>query len=117
LGRERLGSPDHNGGVTNDEAIAIIRERVGKAFMIKEIILFGSRARGDEQEDSDFDVLLIVESEVPFAERQSAALQALGRRDFSVDLLVFTQSEVERAAAMTGSAVYWALREGKRYAA
>jgi hypothetical protein len=50
----------------------------------------------------------------PFMERQGLAMLALGRRDYALDLLVFTPQEVERDRAIPGSAIYWALEEGRR---
>jgi len=38
---------------------AAIRERLGKH--LKQIILYGSRARGDNDPDSDYDLLLVVD--------------------------------------------------------
>ena len=34
-------------------------KKLSKDFLIKEIILFGSRARGDEREDSDIDIIIV----------------------------------------------------------
>jgi uncharacterized protein len=98
--------------------LELIRSRLGGVFPIKRIVLFGSRARGQASSDSDFDILLVVDTEVPFIERQGRALQLLGPRTFPLDLLVYTADEVEKEAAVPGSAVFWALQEGKElYAA
>jgi len=100
----------------DSEVLKLIYDRLSVLFPIERLILFGSRARGEAQPNSDYDVLVVVESEIPFVERQGRALLALGRRSFPVDLLVYTPVEVEREAAIRGSAVYWALREGTAYA-
>ena len=51
------------GQAINDPALAAfegaIRERLGDR--LKKIILFGSRARGDNDPDSDYDLLLVVD--------------------------------------------------------
>jgi hypothetical protein len=56
-------------------------------------------------------VLVIAESEMPFVKRQGYALQKVGRRSFGLDLLMFTAAEAAKAAAVPGSAVYFAERE------
>ena len=81
------------------------------------MLLFGSRARGAADESSDFDVLVIARSDVPFVERQALALRLLGPRDYPLDVLVYTPSEAEDARRLVGSAVYWAFREGEPNAA
>ncbi len=98
------------------EVVAWIRERLAKTMAIQRLILFGSRARGEAGPYSDYDVIVVAESDVPFVDRQGQALIALGKRDFPLDLLVYTPSELDRAAAIPGSAAYWALREGRVYA-
>lgn len=44
--------------------IDYLRNRLQSAFgeRLKQILLFGSRARGDAEEDSDYDVLVLLES-------------------------------------------------------
>lgn len=43
--------------------LADFRERVGRRFPQCEMILFGSRARGDAEPDSDMDVLVVLEGD------------------------------------------------------
>ena len=99
------------------EFLKLISDRLATQFDVKRIVLFGSRARGTATADSDYDVLVIVESEIPFVERQGVALLALGKHPYPVDLLVYTADEAAAEAAMLGSAVYWAEKEGKVYLA
>ena len=48
----------------NDKSIVLsrIREKVKKIDPQAEVILYGSRARGDESPDSDWDLLILVNS-------------------------------------------------------
>lgn len=43
--------------------ISMIRDTIREAEPTAQIILYGSRARGDAREDSDWDVLVIVDKE------------------------------------------------------
>ena len=95
------------------EVVEFVKSRLDPQFTIQRIILFGSRARGETHDQSDWDFLLIVDSDIPFAKRQADAMEALGKHPFPVDLLVYTASEAERAASILGSSVYWAQREGR----
>lgn len=46
--------------VTTDPWIRVIVERIATHFQPERIILFGSRARGDARDDSDYDLLIIL---------------------------------------------------------
>ena len=81
------------------------------------LFCLGRVLRGTAAVDSDYDVLVIVESNIPFIERQGVALLALGKHPYPVDLLVYTPAEAAAEAAMLGSAVYWAKKGGKVYLA
>ena len=77
------------------------------------IILFGSQARGDANAGSDID-LLVVESQVPDRATEMVRLRRLLRRlPAAFDVLVYTQEELDRWGKEPGSALYWALKEGK----
>jgi len=79
----------------------------------QKILLFGSYARGDATADSDLD-LLVIEDEVTDRAREMVRLRRLLRPlRIPVDVLVYSSDEVERWGAQPGSALYWALREGK----
>ncbi len=77
------------------------------------IILFGSHARGDANDDSDLD-LLVIEDEVPDRAREMVRLRRLLRPlRVPADILVYSADEVARWGNQSGSALYWALREGQ----
>ena len=97
------------------DVLQLIQSRLSARFKVLRIVLFGSRAKKPVGSQSDWDVLVIAESDLPFIERQGLALLALGKRDFPVDLLVYTPDEAAQAAKIPGSAVYWAEREGREF--
>ncbi|MFZ4539381.1 nucleotidyltransferase domain-containing protein [Propionivibrio sp.] len=79
----------------------------------KRIMLFGSYARGDAHDDSDVD-LLVIEDEVPDRAHEMVRLRRLLRPlRVPADILVYSEEEVKRWGDQPGSALYWALREGK----
>ena len=45
-----------------------------KRYEPEQIILFGSRARGDADEYSDYDIIVIKRMDKPFLERQAGAV-------------------------------------------
>jgi len=83
---------------SNPELAAVVKIIV-EALDPEQIILFGSRARGDARPNSDLD-FLIVQSE-PFSAQKTrtAALAALWRKlalfPMSKDLLLYSRDEVD----------------------
>lgn len=76
-------------------------------------MLVGSFARGDASEHSDID-LLVIEDEVPDRAREMVRLRRLLRPlRVPADILVYSENEVSQWGNQPGSALYWALREGK----
>ena len=71
-------------------------QRLLEVFPIEKIILFGSRARGDTHEDSDFDFLVIMDTdEKPI--RRGFPVRQVGRiPGVPMDFLVRTPAEWER---------------------
>ena len=82
----------------------------------EQVILFGSRARGEEREDSDVD-LVVVEAE-PFGKTRSRRLEAvrlwrtLSRFVVPKDILVYSRDEAERWRGSIDHVLARALREG-----
>jgi len=75
--------------------------------------VFGSHAQEQANLDSDLDLLVIeptVENRVREMVRLRRALRSLR---VPVDVLVYSRAEVDRWGSQTGTALYWALREGR----
>ena len=79
----------------------------------EQIVLFGSHARGDADEGSDFDFLVIE----PVVENRAREMVRLRRvlRPLRVpaDILVYSREEVTLWGQQPGTALYWALKEGR----
>jgi predicted nucleotidyltransferase len=78
-----------------------------------QIVLFGSHARGDADEGSDLD-FLVIEPVVENRAREMVRLRrALRPLRVPADVLVYSRDEVKRWGQQPGTALYWALREGR----
>lgn len=76
--------------------------------------LFGSVARGDAGQDSDYDILLVVPDDAPpELRRNHAAHVALWGTGFAADVLVWTTSEFDSRVHLPASLPATVLREGK----
>lgn len=90
-----------------------VRRTVAAAHAPVRVIVFGSYARGDADEGSDLD-LLVIEREVPNRAEEMLRLdRAVGWIGKGVDVLVYSEEDFERRSAIPGTAPYWACREGK----
>lgn len=84
-----------------------------EAAQPERIILFGSHARGDAREDSDLD-FLVIEAHVDDRAKEMVRLRrALRPLRIPADVLVYSSEDVEKWGDQPGSALYWALREGR----
>jgi predicted nucleotidyltransferase len=93
-------------------------ERAGRALIDAasapaKVILFGSHARGDADEGSDFD-FLVIEHEVDDRLAEAVRLRR-ALRDFGVpvDVIVMDAALAGRRAKVPGTMVHRALREGR----
>jgi predicted nucleotidyltransferase len=94
---------------------ALLRELVRRIRATAEpekIILFGSRARGDEHSDSDLDIFIVMDSDLPRYKRPVPFYRALAGLGVAKDILVYTPAEVEEWKTASCSLVATVLREG-----
>lgn len=97
----------------SEQTILQAAQLLGEAAKPAKVILFGSYARGDAQENSDLD-FLVIESEPHDKFREMVRLrQVLRPLSVAADVLVYSQTEINQQQDACSSAVYWALREGK----
>ena len=76
--------------------IRAFSEAVAREFHPQKIVLFGSYAYGNPTKDSDVDLLVIMTRTRDRGERMSVRIRQAIPRDFPLDLLVRTPSEVAR---------------------
>lgn len=99
--------------LTEQDIRAAAHRAAAAAGSQAKVIVFGSYARGDADEGSDLD-LLIVENEV--ADKAAEYLnihRAVGIMGVGVDVLIFSRHEFERRRQVPGTLPYWASKEGK----
>jgi predicted nucleotidyltransferase len=97
--------------------IKIIQEAVERAVAAahapSRVILFGSYARGDADEGSDVD-LMIIERQLGNKGDEMVNLdRAIGWIGKGVDVLVYSEEDFARRCVVPGTAPYWAAMEGK----
>ncbi|MBC7333344.1 MAG: nucleotidyltransferase domain-containing protein [Actinobacteria bacterium] len=81
--------------------------------MTLRICIFGSHAYGTPTKDSDLDVAIIVSrSDEPFYKRSRKAYSIIRDIDYPVEILVFTEDEVENAKKVKNSLLSTVLAKG-----
>jgi predicted nucleotidyltransferase len=101
----------------NREDRAVLDEllrRLIAAYNPERVYLFGSKARGDDGPDSDFDLLLIVPDEAsPERKRSRLAYECLWTTGIAADVLVWTRSSFENRLHLKASLPATVVRDGK----
>lgn len=85
--------------------------QVVSVFGPRRVIMFGSRARGDSREDSDYDLVVVLEDDAP-DERLSWRRRYEARKGFSADVLPCRESTLRDRARAVGSFAHTVLTEG-----
>ncbi len=104
----------------NDAVLTEIVRRIVAEFHPKRVFLFGSRARGDAVQGSDYDILVIMATEETPGYRlaQRAHRGILRGIPAPIDLIFFTEKKFEERKTVIGSLPETAIHEGKElYAA
>lgn len=99
--------------VENQAALEEAVNTLVELFTPQENFLFGSRARGDASNDSDYDLMVIVpSSDLPRHHREQMAYQALFDVRIPMDILVWTREEFEQFRPAVASLAATVLSEG-----
>lgn len=80
-----------------------------------QLVLFGSRARGEADEQSDWDVLVVTQEPVDIAQKRQIILsikRRLAALHIPNDILLCSSQDVTRYRHDVGRVYYYALREG-----
>lgn len=96
-----------------DPRLAEAVRRLAGAYEPDAIYLFGSRARGDAREWSDWDLMLVVPDDAPRERRMAeAAYSTLWGLGFPAEIHVYRRSTFERQKHLFGSLPAEVAREG-----
>lgn len=96
------------------EILNDIVKRLVEGYAPQKVILFGSYARGEAEEDSDIDLLIIKDTEKPPLERWQEVKRLLRdcSRRASVSPLVYTSEEIAHRLSVKDFFIEEVLEEG-----
>ena len=88
---------------------------LSEAYESENIFLFGSYAYGKPNLSSDFDIAIIVKkSDLPQYKRSRIGYSKLRGMSFPIELLVFTEDEVEKSKSVKTSLISTILEKGSQ---
>lgn len=96
-------------------AQSIREEFAAREIAVKQLLLFGSRARGDAAPDSDWDFLVVTGARMSWTEKRDIWLslaRRLAARAISADILIKFEQDFERDRRDVGKTTYYAAKEG-----
>ncbi|MCG2689698.1 nucleotidyltransferase domain-containing protein [Candidatus Parcubacteria bacterium] len=93
-----------------------------RPYKPEKIILYGSRARGDNREDSDIDLLIVKKTKKQYFDRMGDIQKLLYKKEYfldpnefirGLDLIVYTPQEIEERKNLGDFFVNRIFKEGK----
>ncbi|MCY3568909.1 MAG: HEPN domain-containing protein [Chloroflexi bacterium] len=96
-----------------DAAIRQMVEIIVDGWDPVQVVLFGSRARGDFHDDSDVDLLVVLDEIENYSEQQLAMHRALACTNTPRDIKLATPLDVVRKATVAGTIERAAMIDGK----
>lgn len=87
--------------------------RIGRDFHPERVVLFGSYARGNATEDSDVDILVVMDHDKTRNVEQAIAIRLAADAPFPMDLLVKRPLEITDRLAMNDSFFKSVAEDGK----
>jgi predicted nucleotidyltransferase len=88
-------------------------QKIARTYDTEKIILFGSYARGTATKDSDVDLLIVANIDMPPVERCCAVRKVLADFPAGFDLIVKTPAEYEKWRRIVNHIVYFAEKYGR----
>jgi uncharacterized protein len=95
------------------DKITEIVAKIASGYNPEKIILFGSYACGNPNEDSDLDLFVIKDSDLPRPQRTAQVRKLLYGAMIPIDLIVFTPKEILESKDNQSSFVHQVLNTGR----
>ena len=99
--------------MVKEDDIVLVAQKLGAETNAQLIVLFGSYARGEAHANSDVDLLIVAESNLPRFKRSRELYKLFRPYPFGMGLLVYTPQKIEKGKKSPLSFVSTVLREGK----
>ena len=80
----------------DSKVIDEVVKRIASRFNPDKIILFGSYANGTQNDDSDLDLLIVQDSDLPMQKRGLDIRMSLLGTMIPMDILIYTKSEFDQ---------------------
>src|SRR5437899_398793 len=97
-----------------DKNLEIIKKTVEKILPGSKVMLFGSRSRNTQNEESDYDIMIIIKGKVRANEKMPYKLairEELRKHRIYTDVLMESESELEKKRRLPGHIVRSAMEE------
>ena len=99
--------------MVSDKDLNKVVSRIVEFYQPEKIILFGSYAQGNPNENSDLDLILIKETNEPALDRAEGIHKALRDLFLPMDILVYTPSEISKDKDRKFTFIHDVLKTGK----
>jgi predicted nucleotidyltransferase len=103
--------------ISEESKITEIKKIISCFLPESEVILFGSRARGDNQINSDYDILVITKDHLDDLQRlhfQALIRKSLAKLYILADIIIQSRNSIEKKSNLPGHIVRIAMKEGVR---
>jgi uncharacterized protein len=108
-----VDAPLRRARINHPEALDRIVRRVVEAVDPVAVYLFGSRARGDAREDSDYDLMVIVSDDFPAEQtRPSNAFALIEGREIPIDIALVRWSRFAERSNKVGTLSFEVSQDG-----
>lgn len=96
-----------------DSILTETLKRIKAVIKPKQVILFGSAARGDMGEDSDIDLLVVTLTGTHRRKTAQKIYRNMIGVGFATDIVVVTEDDIEQYRDHPGMVIHQALEEGR----
>jgi uncharacterized protein len=99
----------------NKETLSIIKKSATSIFPNCKVLLFGSRARNDNSNESDYDFLVITKNAIDISKKRAYKSQLrkeLAKYKIPADILIQSEEEIRIKKEITGHILKRVMKEG-----